>query len=47
MFCSNVVGGESSQSTYDNGMAGRKIDFVSYNYCTGPLGWLTLPELGK
>ncbi|KGO43116.1 Carboxylesterase, type B [Penicillium expansum] len=46
MFWSYAAGGESSQSTYDGaGMAGKDIIFVSYNYRTGPLGWLTLPEL--
>ncbi|PYH89048.1 carboxylesterase [Aspergillus ellipticus CBS 707.79] len=48
MFWSYAAGGDSSQSTYDGaGMAGKDIIFVSYNYRTGPLGWLTLHELAE
>ncbi|OOF91965.1 hypothetical protein ASPCADRAFT_56460 [Aspergillus carbonarius ITEM 5010] len=48
MFWSYAAGGESSQSTYDGaGMAGKDIIFVSYNYRTGPLGWLTLHQLAN
>ncbi|OJJ97443.1 hypothetical protein ASPACDRAFT_32638 [Aspergillus aculeatus ATCC 16872] len=46
MFWSYAAGGTSEQTTYDGaGMAGKEVIFVSYNYRTGPLGWLTLPEL--
>lgn len=48
MLWSYAAGGESSQSTYDGaGMAAKDVIFVSYNYRTGPLGWLTLHELAE
>ncbi|RAK89654.1 carboxylesterase [Aspergillus costaricaensis CBS 115574] len=48
MLWSYATGGESSQSTYDGaGMAAKDVIFVSYNYRTGPLGWLTLHELAE
>ncbi|PWY69660.1 carboxylesterase [Aspergillus sclerotioniger CBS 115572] len=48
MFWSYAAGGESSQTTYDGaGMAGKNIIVVSYNYRTGPPGWLTLHQLAN
>ncbi|PYH38877.1 carboxylesterase [Aspergillus neoniger CBS 115656] len=48
MLWSYAAGGESSQSTYDGAeMAAKDVIFVSYNYRTGPLGWLTLHELAE
>jgi carboxylesterase 2 len=40
------AGGVDSNAQYDGaGIASKGVVFVNYNYRTGPLGWLTLPEL--
>lgn len=40
------AGSTSSDSQFDgSGMASKGMVFVTYNYRSGPFGWLTLPEL--
>lgn len=46
LIYSYAAGGQSDQTTYDGaGMASKDVVFITYNYRTSPLAWLTLPEL--
>ncbi|KAF3762035.1 alpha/beta-hydrolase [Cryphonectria parasitica EP155] len=46
MIWSYGAGTTSSDDNYDGGgIAAKGVIFISYNYRTGPWGWLSLPEL--
>lgn len=46
MIWSYGAGTTASDSNYDGGgMAAKGVIFISYNYRSGPWGWLSLPEL--
>lgn len=46
MIWSYGAGTTASDDNYDGGgMAAKGVIFISYNYRTGPWGWLSLPEL--
>ncbi|OJJ48733.1 hypothetical protein ASPZODRAFT_114013 [Penicilliopsis zonata CBS 506.65] len=48
MVWSYGAGFSSSSDEFDgSGLASKGIVFVSYNYRTGPFGWLALPELAS